>query len=182
MSVSTLRRIVSGAMILAAVTSTAPAAEIEIGEAQTGAGLQVAAVYLQPVEMDPPGMMLPADQSDIHLEADIGALAGNANGFVEGTWVPHLRVDYVLSNEAGFRVSGPMMPMVASDGPHYGDNVKLAGPGRYRLTLVVSPPNDNHGGHFGRHTDRETGVAKWFDPVTFEYEFVFAGTGKKGGY
>ena len=27
------------------------------------------------------------------------------------------------------------MPMVANDGPHYGDNVKLAGPGKYTLKL-----------------------------------------------
>lgn len=177
-----LRRILSGALIAVVSTTAGDAAEFEIGEPQSGAGLSVAAVSLQPVEMDPPGMMRPAGDSDIHLEADVAALAGNPNGFAEGSWVPHLGIGYVLVNEAGYRVSGTMMPMVASDGPHYGDNMKLAGPGRYRLTLVVSPPGASHGGGFGRHTDRETGVAAWFQPLTFEYAFVYAGTGKKGGY
>jgi hypothetical protein len=30
--------------------------------------------------------------------------------------------------------------------------------------------------------DKETGVAAWFKPFTVEYEFTFAGTGKKGAY
>ena len=72
------------------------------------------------------------------------------------------------------------MPMVASDGPHYGDNVKLFGPGAYHLTFTVRPPG--HTSHFGRHVDRETGVGPWFEPFTVEYDFVFAGTGKKGAY
>ena len=36
--------------------------------------------------------------------------------------------------------------------------------------------------HFGRHVDKETGVGPWFEPFELEYEFVYAGTGKKGGY
>jgi uncharacterized protein involved in high-affinity Fe2+ transport len=35
---------------------------------------------------------------------------------------------------------------------------------------------------FGRHVDKETGVAPWFAPFTLQYDFAFAGTGKKGGY
>lgn len=74
------------------------------------------------------------------------------------------------------------MPMVANDGPHYGDNLKLAGPGKYRLTLTVSPPSANPHSHFGRHVDKETGVGAWFAPFSADYEFIYAGTGKKGGY
>ena len=33
------------------------------------------------------------------------------------------------------------MPMVANDGPHYGDNIKLMGPGKYHLKYTVYPPN-----------------------------------------
>ena len=73
-----------------------------------------------------------------------------------------------------------MMPMVANDGPHYGDNVKLKGPGKYRLKLIVAPPTVH--AHFGRHVDKETGVGPWFKPITLEYDFVFAGVGKKGAY
>ena len=75
-----------------------------------------------------------------------------------------------------------MMAMVASDGPHYGDNVKLQGPGKYTLTLTISPPGANPHAHFGRHTDKETGVGPWFEPFKVSYDFAFAGIGKKGGY
>ena len=51
------------------------------------------------------------------------------------------------------------MPMVANDGPHYGDNVKMMGPGKYRLILTIAPPDENPHAHFGRHVDKETGVA-----------------------
>jgi len=74
------------------------------------------------------------------------------------------------------------MSMVASDGPHYGDNVKLFGPGKYRLTLTIIPPSKNQHAHFGRHIDKETGVAPWFDTFTLQYDFVFVGIGKKGAY
>ena len=74
------------------------------------------------------------------------------------------------------------MPMVANDGPHYGDNVKLQGPGKYKMTLVIAPPTANKHNMFGRHVDKETGVGPWFQPVTLTYDFVFAGTGKKGAY
>jgi len=30
--------------------------------------------------------------------------------------------------------------------------------------------------------DKETGVAPWPQPFSVEYEFTFAGVGKKGGY
>ena len=36
--------------------------------------------------------------------------------------------------------------------------------------------------HFGRHTDRLTGVRPWWKPFEVEYDFVWAGLGKKGGY
>ena len=74
------------------------------------------------------------------------------------------------------------MPMVANDGPHYGDNVKLQGPGKYKMTLTIAPPTANPHAMFGRHVDKETGVGPWFKPFTLDYEFVYAGTGKKGAY
>lgn len=157
------------------------ALEYPIGKPQQQAGLEVAAVYLQPIQMEPAGMMRAAADSDMHLEADIRALADNPNGFPEGSWVPGLQISYQLSKAGGKPVaSGNMHAMVASDGPHYGDNVKLAGPGKYTLTLRVQPPGGD--AHFGRHVDKETGVAAWFKPFTLTYPLVFAGTGKKGGY
>ena len=145
--------------------------------------MEVAAVYLQPVSMEPEGMMRPAAESDIHLEADIHALAANPQGFDEGFWMPYLVVKYELSKQGSDKkLAGDLMPMTASDGPHYGDNVKLMGPGRYHLKLMISPPSLNPRAHFGRHTDRLTGVRPWWKPFELEYDFVYAGLGKKGGY
>lgn len=128
-------------------------------------------------------MMRDAAASDIHLEADIHAATDNPNGFAEGAWVPHLVVHYELTKLGVDQPQrGELMPMVASDGPHYGDNVKLDGPGDYRLVLTIAPPSANPHVHFGRHVDRETGVSPWFEPFIAEYTFTFAGTGKKGSY
>ena len=81
-----------------------------------------------------------------------------------------------------FRVAGDFMPMVANDGPHYGDNIKLAGPGKYKVkytdpaavgqpALPLRPPH--------RPRDRRP---PWFKPFDVEYEFTYVGIGKKGGY
>lgn len=168
------------APLLALLLLPAPlfAKEYPAGQPVVTAGMEIGAVYLQPIEMDPPGMMAPADQTDIHLEADIHATEDNPNGFAVGDWMPDLQVTYVLTPEGGQPIKGALMPMVASDGPHYGDNVKLAGMGKYHLTFTISPP----GPMFGRHVDKESGVAPWFAPITADYDFVYAGTGKKGAY
>lgn len=178
-----------GAIVLAA--GPALAREIRIGQpVQIGeAGLEVGAVYLQPVEMDPmthDGRLLyqPRDRSDIHLEADVRALAGNRQGFREGEWVPGLTARYTLRNlDTGEEQSGLLHPMVANDGPHYGANVKMMGIGNYRLTYVIEPPGPvasdvrvRQG--FGR-TSR---VAPWWKPFEVEWAFKYFGPGKKGGY
>jgi uncharacterized protein involved in high-affinity Fe2+ transport len=165
--------------------SAAQAKETPIGPPTIQNGLEIAAVYLQPIEMDPPDMMRAAAASDIHLEADIRATKENRNGFAEGDWVPALSVSFEITKLEGEAATGPkvaggLMPMVANDGPHYGDNVKLSGPGRYRLKLTVAPPGAH--GHFGRHVDKETGVAEWFKPFDVIQDFTFAGIGKKGAY
>lgn len=161
----------------------ASAREYPIGEPQHCAGMEVGAVYLQPIEMDPPGMMRPAADSDVHLEADISALENNHHGFQEGSFVPYLQITYQLQRTGSSQIiQGDFHAMVASDGPHYGDNVKLDGPGQYQLTYRVTAPGGQHQHAFGRHTDKETGVAPWFEPCELSYSFTYAGTGKKGGY
>jgi len=161
--------------------SPASALEYPIGKPQIAAGMEVSAVYLQPVAMEPAGMMRAVGASDIHLEADIRAQSDNANGFPDGAWIPYLEIRYEIVKQGGAQpMQGALMPMVASDGPHYGDNVKLEGAGKYKLRLTIAPPGA--GSHFGRHTDKETGVAPWFKPFSLEYDFTFTGLGKKGGY
>jgi uncharacterized protein involved in high-affinity Fe2+ transport len=175
------RRAALLAVLLMGGASAAGAKEVPIGPHVVQQGIDVGAVYLQPIEMDPPGMMRAAAESDVHLEADIKATKDNRNGMPDGDWVPFLQVKYQLTKiDGGQTVSGDMMKMVANDGPHYGDNVKLAGPGKYRLKLTISPPGPQD--HFGRHVDKETGVGEWFKPFDVTQEFVFAGTGKKGAY
>ncbi|GHT94151.1 membrane protein [Betaproteobacteria bacterium] len=174
--------LIAAAFVAAAAFSSAVGAlEYPIGEPQKKAGMEIAAVYLQPIEMAPAGMMRKASESDIHIEADIHALADNTNGFEEGAWVPYLSIKYEITKVGGnFKLAGEFMPMVASDGPHYGDNVKLSGVGKYKVKYTIAPPSEHS--HFGRHTDRETGVKDWFKPFVVEYEFTYAGIGKKGGY
>jgi uncharacterized protein involved in high-affinity Fe2+ transport len=171
------------AAAFALVAGTALAKEYPVGKPQTPNGMEIGAVYLQPIEMDPPGMMKAAADSDVHLEADIHATKGNKNGFAEGDWIPALDIQFELVKlDDNTKITGTFMPMVASDGPHYGDNVKLAGPGKYKLTYKISPPGASHANHFGRHTDKETGVAAWWQPFSVTYEFTYTGIGKKGAY
>ena len=179
-----MRRVVTAIGIaIIGFGSAAFAKEYPIGKPRTVAGMEVAAVYLQPIEMEPPGMMRAAKDSDIHLEADIKAVKGNKNGYTKGAWIGYLKVSYELTKlDDGQTLKGELMPMVANDGPHYGDNVKMPGPGKYKLKFTVAPPSEAPGVHFGRHVDKETGVGAWFQTFSVEYEFTFAGTGKKGSY
>jgi uncharacterized protein involved in high-affinity Fe2+ transport len=175
-------------VLLAAALAASPALALEypIGAPKNIAGMEIAAVYLQPVDMEPDGHMRKAADADVHMEADIHALASNGNGFPEGAWIPFLQIRYEITKlPGGEKIGGDFMPMVASDGPHYGDNVKLAGPGKYTVKYTIYPPNAKEnpiGQHFGRHTDRATGVRPWFKSFDVDWEFTYAGVGKKGGY
>lgn len=167
-------------LFISVLSSSAFAGDVEIGKATEKNGMRIAAVYIQPVKMEPEHKV-DNKKADIHLEADISALKNNPTGFVEGSWVPYLNVNYTLTKQGStWKSNGTLMPMVASDGPHYGDNVTLDGPGKYKLTFAFEPPS----GHiFMRHIDKETGVAQWWQPFDLEYDFAWIGsTGKKGGY
>lgn len=158
----------------------AQAGEHPAGELLNKNGMHILGVFLQPVVMDPTMPGQEADKTDIHLEADIAALNGNPNGFYEDAWIPYLDIDYRLERSGSdWHTEGKLSAMVASDGPHYGANVKLEGPGEYQVTFHISPPEN---GHFMRHVDKETGVAPWWKPFDYQGSFVFAGAGKKGGY
>jgi periplasmic iron binding protein len=166
--------VAAGVMALA-LSGTVRAAEefkeTPIGEAKIVNGLKIAAVYLDPIEMEPHGVDMPASKADIHLEADIHAEKENPNGFGAGEWVPYLTVTYRLQNtDTGKVLSGKFMPMVAKDGPHYGANVKMPGAGNYKLTYTIDNPEKQS---FGRHTDQETGVGKWFKSFDVSYEFKY---------
>ena len=165
----------SALFVGATVGSTAPALALEypIGKPQIRAGMEVSAVYLQPVPMEPDGMMRLVRDSDIHLEADIKAQSDNPNDFPDGTFIPYLDVHYEIAKDGSAEpIRGQLMPMVANDGPHYGDNVKLQGTGKYHLRITVAPP----GSHFGRHTDKETGVIEVPANTRFKIEIENEGS------
>jgi len=167
------------ACLLLAATNLTHAGEYPIGDPIEINGMEIAAVYLQPVMMTPmlPGM---EKETDIHLEADIRALKGNNNGFGEGEWMPYLQVTYQIKKiGSDWSTFGTFMPMVASDGAHYADNLKLNGAGKYQLRYHISPPPVSG---FFRHSDKETGVGSWWAPFDIDWEFTYLGAGKKGGY
>lgn len=147
--------------------------EFPIGEEKEVEGLRIAAVYFQPVTMEPADKAgLGPDKADIHLEADVQAVDGRY-GFGVGEFVPYLSVKYRLKNLSnGEEAEGTLMPMNASDGPHYGANVKMLGAGKYQLTYVIESPEKQD---FLLHTDKETGVEGrfWTKPLEVQWEFNF---------
>lgn len=135
--------------------------EIPIGEDQIVGPFQVACVYFQGVDMVPENKQPSAEESDMHLEADIHMTpeAGKQFGFGDGEdiWPAYLTVDYKVMSEDGATeiTSGTMMPMNADDGAHYGINVKkgVIPVGKYKLVIEIKPSED-----YLLHVDSETGV------------------------
>lgn len=123
--------------------------EVEIFSGVEREFLNLNAVYFQPVDMT--GGYNHEDY-DCHLELDVSALQ-NGYGYGTGDWVPYLTVEYEVTNAAGYKVSGTFMPMAASDGPHYGANIKMDGDGIYTVTFTVKFPDSST---YLIHTD-ETG-------------------------
>jgi hypothetical protein len=155
----------------------APFREYPIGETEQN-GMQIAAVWLPPVQME--GMDLPQDADVIHLEADIHGLEGNVHGFGRGAWIPYLTVRYEIIPVDTDKepIRDVFMPMVANDGPHYGATIHMPGPGKYRLIYKLEPPSSNG---FGRHSDPITGVAPWWEPFQVGFEFKYSGPPKPSG-
>ena len=147
--------------------------EFPIGDDHVVAPLNIAGVYFQPVDMEPAGVGgLAAAESDMHMEADISAIEDNGLGYGAGDFVPNLTVKYRAQKEGGKLIEGNFMPMSASDGPHYGNNVKLDGPGKYKITFIIDSP-DKQG--YLLHVDKATGVPGrfWTTPIEVSWDFDF---------
>ena len=115
--------------------------------------INLSAVWFQAVPMENETTSYSAEDADIHIEADISALE-NDLGYPVGEWVPYLTVDYAITDTDGNEVvAGTFMEMAASDGPHYGNNIKLD-PGTYNLTITIHSPGENG---YLIHSDSETG-------------------------
>jgi uncharacterized protein involved in high-affinity Fe2+ transport len=138
--------------------------------------LNVAGVYFQPVDMIPASAGLPASQADMHIEADISA-AENDLGYGVGDFVPNLTVRYEVTRSTGEKDEGTFMPMNASDGPHYGANIKLpgpGGPGTYTVRFLIQNPEAQG---YVLHVDQATGVPGrfWGAPLVAEWTVDYAG-------
>jgi uncharacterized protein involved in high-affinity Fe2+ transport len=162
-----------------ALAFPALAAEHGIGKPLVTDGMIMRPVYLQSVEMAPvmPGLN---KNTDVHLELDIHADKNNKQGFDPGAWIPYLTVSYVITKQGSDWMNfGSLMAMVANDGPHYGANVALDGPGKYHVSFKILPPPYQA---FYRHTTKDTGVPAWWSPIRHSWDFTYVGVGKKGGY
>jgi uncharacterized protein involved in high-affinity Fe2+ transport len=163
----------AGAAMAAAPAPSAETAgfeEFPLGDDIVLGPLNVAGVYFQPVDMEPAGLGgLPASQADMHMEADISA-AENDLGFGVGDFVPYLTVKYVITKKGGKTIEGNFMPMNASDGPHYGNNVKLDGPGEYEVSFIIDNPEKQG---YLLHVDKKTGVPGRFWKAPLKATWVF---------
>jgi uncharacterized protein involved in high-affinity Fe2+ transport len=149
----------------------APFREYPIGDEVERNFIRVSAVWLPAVTVDGPNVATSDDL--IHLEADVRAGEGNPNGLAADEFVPYLKIDYTIMGSDGREVAaGPMGPMVARDGLHYGVNLPMPAPGTYQLIYRVAPPSASG---LGRHSDPVTGVAAWWEPFEAEFEWVVTG-------
>jgi periplasmic iron binding protein len=143
--------------------------EYPIGDEVEKNGMRIAAVWLPPVRMDEQDM---GGSDVIHLEADVKATEGNPHGFALGEFVPYLKIAYeIVPSQGGPPIQkGDLMPMVASDGLHYGASVSMPRAGDFRLTYKIQPPS---AGGLCHHSDPVTGVAPWWTPfeATFAWEY-----------
>jgi uncharacterized protein involved in high-affinity Fe2+ transport len=147
--------------------------EYPIGDDLQLGPLNVAGVYFQPVDMEPAGNSLPAAESDMHIEADISALPNNELGYGVGDFVSNLTVDYEIINEYGnVAAEGTFMPMNASDGPHYGANIRLGDAGTYKVRFIIKSPEEQG---YLLHVDEMTGVTGrfWSEPLIAEWDFNY---------
>jgi len=103
----------------------------------------------------------------LFLAVDVRAQKGNKNGFGAGEFVPYLSVSYRVRRQEGGEVGqGDLHPLIAREGLRYGNNLKLPGPGAYTITITIEPPVKVG---FGRHTDLETGVSRWWSAFQVEW-------------
>ena len=145
----------------AAAADDAGFTEYPIFEDETVGFMNVSAVFFQAVPMTAGATIKEqkAEDYDIHLEADISALE-NTLGYEKGSWVPYLTVDYKVTAGSETKAEGTFMEMAASDGPHYGANIKLPDADTYELTITIHSPADND---YLIHSDALTGPGGTFD-------------------
>ena len=161
------------ALAAAALLAASPAAahEVFVGGPVHEHDMEIVANYLVGIEMAPmlPGMAMGPDV--IHLEADVHATADNIYGYPDGAWVAYLTIGYDIEKPGtAWKATGTLHPMQAKDGSHYADNVKMDGPGKYKVTYRFTSPES---AGFLRHVDKETGVPAWWTPFSETFAFSY---------
>lgn len=133
--------------------------------------MEIVANYLVGITMAPMSTTMVMGPDVIHIEADVHATADNIYGYPDGAWIAYLKVDYTVEKiGTNWKATGTLKAMQAKDGPHYADNIKMNGAGRYKVTYRFSPPEVNG---FLRHTDKETGIPVWWKPFSQEFTFNY---------
>lgn len=165
------RRLLLAGFTLLALAPAAQAREYYVGGPVHHAGMEIVANYLVGVRMAPMPADMPMGADVIHLEADVHATARNAWGFPDQAWIPYLTIDYAITKDGtDWHAAGKLVPMTADDGPHYADNLRMDGPGAYRVVYTLHPPVVNG---FLRHTDKETGVPDWWPAFSETFRFTY---------
>ncbi len=153
------------------LTPPALAREFYVGGPVHIHDLEIVANYLVGIEMAPMTANMVHGDGVIHIEADVHATADNVYGYPDGAWIPYLTIAYTLEKPgSAWKTTGVLKPMTAKDGPHYAENVKMDGPGEYKLTYRFEPPEKNG---FFRHVDKESGVPAWWEPFDASFTFKY---------
>ena len=156
-------------------TNVAGINELPVGDSgpqAAGDYLEVNAVYFQAVDMEHGTMAMPAAaDSDMHFEIDVKTTEKASEiGFEADQFMPYLKITPKLTEKTTGEVIdlGTLMPMIAVDGPHYGNNIKLK-PGLYTVELTIQSPADDFMLHTGNDTSAVSGRF-WSEPlkVTFD--------------
>ncbi len=153
---------------------TAGINELPVGDSgpQTNDALTIDLVYFQAVDMEHGSMaMPPAAESDMHFEVDVVTNEKATEwGYEPDQFMPYLDISAEAVNVDTGQVTdlGTMMPMIAADGPHYGNNIKLA-PGNYDVIVTVASPADQFMLHTGKDSSGVQGRF-WVEPLTFEFQ------------
>jgi periplasmic iron binding protein len=151
--------------------STLSAKEFYVGEPVVKNELQLVPHYLEGIQMDIMAKGMDMNPKAIHLEIDVHATKGEKHGFHEDEWIPYLTIHYSIEKVGGaFKKTGQLFAMTAGDGPHYANNLMLAGDGDYHVTFTIDPPS---AAGFIRHVDKETGVPAWWDSVKSDWTFHY---------
>ena len=145
--------------------------EYPIGTEVEKNSMWITAVWLPAIGMEGTSM---AGSDIIHIEADVKASEGNPHGFAKGEFIPYLKIAYEIKPEKGGETlqKGELLPMVASDGPHYGASVAMPKAGEFKLTYKIQPPS---AGGLGRHSDPITGVQPWWEAFTVTFDWDYEG-------